>query len=345
MEVISCGGMHKIQNWQSKYKLQSPCMAWKHTSADGTVTAIPDNEIREQKAISKKAFMEEIVAMAVMKQAEKRRYGNLQISLKILYLLGKNNYPDNIPDVLRVLNNYIPYWTTSTTQPPITPVRSLGAPGTGGRNSAVLFLKLLDYGASFLWSTNNSFFPAITCRLFQIKGHYQTHFPVAMNDTGARIKSNRKRAVNGAGGSNLVTGEEVSQRCAVIISRHNEAYINPNCVLLNIESTDHIFCDEKILTDIEPTTDVECLMLYSSGEHLYTQQKGKFGGFEVWYNPIFLANILSLGLVTEKYRVTLDSEDGNAFLVHITAGHVIKFIRVLRLVCIIPTLVTYTCLS
>ena len=63
------------------------------TSVDGTVMAIPDNEVKEKKAIAKEELKEEIVAMAVMKRADKRRYGNLQISLKFLYLLGGNIYP------------------------------------------------------------------------------------------------------------------------------------------------------------------------------------------------------------------------------------------------------------
>ena len=61
--------------------------------------------------------------------------------------------------------------------------------------------------------------------------------------------------------------------------------------------------------------------------HLDTKQKGKFRGFKVWYNPTYLANILSLGLVIEQYRVTLDSKGDNMFLVHISEVHVIKFIR------------------
>ena len=113
----------------------------------------------------------------------------------------------------------------------------------------------------------------------------------------------------------------------MIISQHNEAYINPNWVLLNSESTDHIFCNEMILIDIKPTTNGKCLRLHSSWGYLDTQQKGKFVGFEVWYNPKSLANILSVGLVMEQYRVTLDSEDENEFLVHISAGHLINFIR------------------
>ena len=46
----------------------------------------------------------------------------------------------------------------------------------------------------------------------------------------------------------------------------------------------------------------------------------------VWYNPKSLANIFSLSLVTEKYRVTLDSYNENAIVIHISAKHIIKFI-------------------
>ena len=149
--------------------------------------------------------------MAVLKRADKRRYGNLYNSLKNSYKLRKNIYPETIPDVLRVLNNYRMECTPITTHPTTPPVKVPGSPGTGGRNSAVSSLQLSGHRVSFLRDTNNSFFPEIPCLLCEIKGLYQTHCQVAMNDIGAGIKSNRRGAGNRAGGRYAATGEEVRQ--------------------------------------------------------------------------------------------------------------------------------------
>ena len=79
------------------------------------------------------------------------------------------------------------------------------------------------------------------------------------------------------------------------------------------------------MTDICNTRDGESLRLHTSAGSIDTQSKGKFGGFDVWYNPTCLANILSLALVTEQYRVTMDTAASNAFNVHISEQHVINF--------------------
>ena len=60
------------------------------------------------------------------------------------------------------------------------------------------------------------------------------------------------------------------------------------------------------------------MRLHTSAGSIDTHSKGKFGGFDVWFNPTCLANILSLALV-------MDTATANSFNVHILEGHVIKF--------------------
>ena len=124
------------------------------------------------------------------------------------------------------------------------------------------------------------------------------------------------------------TEEEVSVSHGINFNQQSEnSYLNPNWVLLDSESTDHIFCSDRLVTDVVSVTNGEFLRLHSSGGHLDTHQKGKFGGFTVWCNPSSLANILSLSLVTEQHRVTMDSSVENALVVHVSSDHVIKFCR------------------
>jgi hypothetical protein len=58
-------------------------------NADGTPAEMPEAQVKEHTAIAKKALKEEIVAMAVLKRAARKRYGNLQTGLKNSYLLGR----------------------------------------------------------------------------------------------------------------------------------------------------------------------------------------------------------------------------------------------------------------
>jgi len=45
----------------------------------------------------------------------------------------------------------------------------------------------------------------------------------------------------------------------------------------------------------------------------------------IWFHPNGIANILSLSRVKERHRVTYDSTNGNAFLVHRSDGSTRRF--------------------
>ena len=69
------------------------------------------------------------------------------------------------------------------------------------------------------------------------------------------------------------------------------------------------------------------LRLESNGGYLDSRQKAKFGGLDVWFNVRCMANILSLALVTDMFRVTMDSEEENALVIHISDNINMKFTR------------------
>ena len=172
------------------------------------MTEIEENEARK---LTKGFLKDEIIAMTVLKRADKRRYGNLQIGLKNSFLLGKNDYPTTLPNVLNLLNNYVPEWTGQPT--PALPGTERGTTnesggGNGTRATSVSFLQAS--GISFLKRTNNSFFSTISCRLCETKGHYQQQCPVATDTNGTSISCNRGGGSTGGTGTTTNTEEEVS---------------------------------------------------------------------------------------------------------------------------------------
>ena len=280
-----------------------------------------DDELKESKKMLKAAAKEQIVAMAIIKQADKKRFGDLQTELKNSYVKKRNEYPTTVADALTLLNNY-----TSSYQ---SGGRNGGNRNGGNRNGnnnqggngrqSLSFLQSGQNGVPvYLRGTNNLFRSQITCHGCGFKGHYKSHCPV-VNENGDQVPRESE-------GEASVTQEVSSiQRAGILLNQYNDSHINPSWILLDSCSTDHIFCNEEFLTDIEPTTDGEMLRLHTSGGSLDSTQKGKFGGITVWYNPKSLANILSLALVTERYRVTMDSEVGNALKIHISNEHVLSF--------------------
>jgi hypothetical protein len=94
--------------------------------------------------------------------------------------------------------------------------------------------------------------------------------------------------------------------------------------LLDTESTHHFFCNPELVDYI--TTTEETFVLPTMAGELTSNQQGRVLNEKVWFNEEAFTNIFSMALLSDKFRITFDSEIEDAMIVHMPHGPV-KFIR------------------
>ena len=102
---------------------------------------------------------------------------------------------------------------------------------------------------------------------------------------------------------------------------HHSPFLT-DCILLDSKSTESIFCEASLLTNLRQSNSP--LTLHTNGGKHRAQQLGDYHGLgaplPVWYNPSSLANVLALRDVRQCIRVMLDTDAELAFLVHVPNG-------------------------
>ena len=94
-------------------------------------------------------------------------------------------------------------------------------------------------------------------------------------------------------------------------------------ILLDSDSTDTVFCNPRYVKNIRNSKQV--LTLNTNGGKMVSNQVCEVPHLGThWFNKDSITNIISLDHMTDKFRVTLDSNEEKALLVHFP-DKIIKF--------------------
>ena len=126
------------------------------------------------------------------------------------------------------------------------------------------------------------------------KGSYKQALLSSKTPLNISIKASKKKGTSSCWGD---AAERLMQQSGM----HGK--IDPNWVLLDIQSTINVFCNADLLINIRKANRV--LDIYSTAGENTTDMIGDLPGFGMaWLYDDSIANILSLSKVAEHFKVT-----------------------------------------
>ena len=252
------------------------------------------------------------LAVAFLLGADRRRYGKVIQSFENGYTQGSTKWPTTLQQAFNVLV----HWRHDQVKP-----------ANANANTGVAFTgmgDLLPEDNTSLTTTGKRDRSTVTCFRCGAKGHYANDkncpkvIEQAKKAEAMETSEGVQLLMDAANWDDLPGGNKFCFQTTGIISDKivQHASTIPNTwLLLDNQSNVDIFCNAGMLTDIKTVKNV--MRINSHGGTAITRQQGTLPGYgTVWYDPNGIANILSLSNVKRRFRVTYDSTDGDAFIVH-----------------------------
>jgi hypothetical protein len=271
----------------------------------------------DDQAIVQTAASELYLSTMFIFQSDRRRYGKLSEELENSFTKGNDDYPTNLVSAYHLINEY-KNWTPRTMTPDVQ--------GVAFAQKSSKKTKTEDKE----WQKE------ATCHECGEKGHIRPNCP-KLKDTDDDDDDDAKEPTKKPPSKSILRKKSSDKKKAVAFNNNatddeedldsasqffNFGFCTTtsrlnlrNMILLDNQSTVDLFCNRHLVTDIHECEDSMSVM--GNGGTLVTNKKATVKNYgSVWFDPAAITNILSLKNVRDRFRVTFDSDGGNAFIVH-----------------------------
>ena len=115
---------------------------------------------------------------------------------------------------------------------------------------------------------------------------------------------------------------------AFMFAQRHDGLLDPMWLLLDSQATCNIICNPALVNNIRKHPNRNSVTIYCNAGSVIVDTVGDMNGFGmVWFHENGIANCLSLALVSDQFRITLDTAVAQGFFVHRHDGSTRRFDR------------------
>ena len=282
-----------LDNLNANILSNIPCLL--EDEVEGMYSKAMKDASEEEMKNARKMIEQQNAKRLLLIGANGQRYGNMKSNMQLNMVMGTNNYPDLLEEVMYIMNAHQQ-----------TKWHSNICIKDGNQYTEMNFGKKGQMERK----------EAMTL----VRSHAIT---VVRKGAMQKLAQGRKMNMNKCIKKLMKVGNMMMMMMTKSICTTKLTGIKNGMRLIDSQRTIDVFKNKTYLTDIN-TAGKPCRVQCNAGM-IQVSKKGMFGNIPVWYHPKGVANILSLKILKEKYHVTYDSNvKGGVFKVK-TPGGIVKF--------------------